>query len=172
MKKLQHFNFYTMKTKSFKYSVLLVLFIISYGCSSLLPEIGKIDIEETSIYDNNLRINVRQIYSWINKMPGAKPRFHTTGELELFEDSEYNINNITIKKIKIIQNNIAVYQFTPKLEIKMSNNSKTILFSTVKGLLLSSVIDSQKHIDVKIILSDSAEDINYVIPNVVIDEVH
>ncbi|MBU1798720.1 MAG: hypothetical protein KKF21_10120, partial [Bacteroidetes bacterium] len=72
----------------------------------------------------------------------------------------------------IIQNNNVLYQLTPKLESTFVNNSKSILFSTVKGMLVSIQLDSEKSIDVKVILSDNNNEIEYFIKKVKIEEAY
>jgi len=149
----------------------LIMFL-GYGCSSSLPEIKQIEQKKDNIYDDGRRINVKQIYSWVNKMPGQKKRFHITGNIEILEDSKYNIDDISVTSIIIEQGNNTIYEFIPKTVVDSSNNIKTILFSTVRGLLFSTVIDIYKSIDVKITLSDSANEVYYNIPNVKIEEVY
>jgi len=158
---------------------LLSIFLLSFlsivfinGCSSSLPEVNKVAEVEESIYENDVRINVKQIFSWVNRMPGSKPRFHISGELKVLEDSKYNINNIIIKKIKIVQFNNVVYNFTPKVESKFNDETKTIIFSTIRGLLVSAMLDSKKNINVEILLSDSANEILLKIPSISIEEAH
>lgn len=163
-----------MKNIIVKYLLILSIILLWNACSSSIPEVIKVNPQEkeSPIYDNNLRINTKQVYSWVNKMPGDKARFNITGELLFFDDSDYDINNITIKKIFIIQNDVELYQFIPKLETTFSNNSKSILFSTVKGMLLSVQLDSDKSIDVKVILSDSNNEIEYFIKKVKVEEAY
>jgi len=161
-----------MKIKNTKYFIAILFLIILNGCSSSLPEIKNAEVEEKSIYENDLRINNKQIYCWVNKMPGDKPRFNITGELNIFDDSEYNIKTVTIKTIFIMQDNKNVYQFTPNMETKFSGNIKIITFSTIKGMLLSLQLDTSKNVDIKILLTDSANEIEYFIHNIVIEEVH
>jgi len=161
-----------MKIKNTKYFIAILFLIILNGCSSSLPEIKNAEVEEKSIYENDLRINNKQIYCWVNKMPGDKPRFNITGELNIFDDSEYNIKTVTIKTIFIMQDNKNVYQFTPNMETKFSGNIKIITFSTIKGMLLSLQLDTSKNVDIKILLTDSANEIEYFIQNIVIEEVH
>jgi len=161
-----------MKIKNIKYFIALLFLILGNGCSSSLPEIKNADVEEKSIYENDLRINNRQIYCWVNKMPGDKPRFNITGELNIFDDSEYDIKTVTIKTIYIMQNNKVVYQFTPNMESKFSGNLKTITFSTIKGMLLSLQLDTNKNVDIKILLADNSNEIDYFIQNITIEEVH
>lgn len=162
-----------MKMENIKY--LLFLFIITlfvYSCSSSVPEIKEIEEKKEDIYSDGLRINVKQIYSWVNKMPGSKKRFHITGNIEILEDPKYNIDDLSIMSITIQQSNETIYEFTPKTVVDSSSTNKTILFSTVRGLLYSTRIDVYKNIDVKMILSDSANEFYYDIPNVKIEEVY
>ncbi|MBU1114537.1 MAG: hypothetical protein KKE09_05310 [Bacteroidetes bacterium] len=163
-----------MKNIIIRYLLIFTLLFVWSACSSSTPEVKKVNPQEkeSPIYDNNLRINTKQIYCWVNKMPGEKARFNITGELVFFDDSDYDINNITIKKILIIQNNNVLYQLTPKLESTFVNNSKSILFSTVKGMLVSIQLDSEKSIDVKVILSDNNNEIEYFIKKVKIEEAY
>ncbi|PIQ10997.1 MAG: hypothetical protein COW71_01490 [Ignavibacteriales bacterium CG18_big_fil_WC_8_21_14_2_50_31_20] len=161
-----------MKIKNTKYFIAILFLIILNGCSSSLPEIKNAEVGEKLIYENDLRINNKQIYCWVNKMPGDKPRFNITGELNIFDDSEYNIKTVTIKTIFIMQDNKNVYQFTPNMETKFSGNIKIITFSTIKGMLLSLQLDTSKNVDIKILLTDSANEIEYFIHNIVIEEVH
>ncbi len=160
-----------------KKQLLIFTFILSSlcflnSCSSSLPEIKEVPDEESSIYENNLRINTKQIYSWINRMPGSKARFHVSGELELLENSEFDITTTKISKIKILQGGTEVYQFTPKYEIKEESGSRTITFSTIRGLLVSLMLDANETIDIKILLSDSTNNVEFIIPKVDIEEVH
>ncbi len=152
---------------------ILVFFLslLVYQCSSSLPEVKTVDSAEETIYKNNLRINSKQIYCWVNKMPGSKARFHVSGELELLDNSDYEIENTSIEMVEIIQNDETIYQFTPKVREEMHDNGKKIIFSTIRGLLLTLALDSKKSIDVKIFLSDSANEIKYIIPKVKIEEV-
>ena len=161
-----------MKNNLIRILNIVIGLVFFEGCSSSLPEVNKIAEVEESIYENDVRINVKQIFSWVNRMPGSKPRFHISGELEVLEDSKYNINNIIIKKIKIIQFNNVVYNFTPKVESKFNDETKTIIFSTIRGLLVSAMLDSKKNINVEILLSDSANEILLKIPSISIEEAH
>ena len=161
-----------MKEELLKILSIIIGLIIFVSCSSSLPEIKNVADEESSIYENNLRINTKQIYSWINKMPGSKARFHVSGELELLENSELDITTTKISKIKILQGGTEVYQFIPKYEMKKKGDIRIITFSTIRGLLVSIMLDAKKTIDIKIILTDSANDVEFIIPNVNIEEVH
>jgi len=159
-----------MKTKILKY---LLFFALLFGnaCSTSVPEIKTVEANKDLVYKEDLRVNVKQMYCWINRMPGQKPRFNVTGELNIYEASDFNINDVTIKKIYVIQKDEIVYQFTPKVDLNIDKNVKTILFSTIQGLLLSLNLDSTKSVEIKILLSDSAKETEYLIENVAIEEV-
>ena len=162
-----------MKYYNLVISFILSLFILGInGCSSSVPEVKTVPKISEGIYKDDLRINVKKIYAWVNLMPGAKARFHITGSIELLEDSEYDLKNVTIKKINIIQSKETIYQFTPKTKETFEQNKKSVVFSTIRGLLLTTILDREKSINVELLLSDSSNEIIYLIPNVEISEVH
>lgn len=157
---------------------LLILFLLALsifgltGCSSSAPEIRTTTKIAEGIYKDDLRINIKKIYAWVNLMPGAKPRFHITGSVELLEASEYDLENVTIKEINIIQNRKSIYKFSPKIKEEIHLNIKSFLFSTIRGLLYTSILDREKRIDVELLISDSSTEIIYKIKDVEISEVY
>jgi len=159
-----------MKTKITTYLFFISL-LFGSACSTSVPEIKTVEANKELVYKEDLRVNVKQIYCWINRMPGQKPRFNVTGDLNIFEVSDFNLKDVTIKKVFVIQNDEIIYQFTPKIDLNIDKNVKTIIFSTVKGLLLTMNLDSKKHVNIKILLSDSAKETEYLIENVAIEEV-
>ncbi len=148
------------------------LAILWNGCSSSLPDAKKIQSNSEDIYVDSLRINTKEIYAWVNRMPGQKPRFHVTGNLQIFEDTKYNLNNLIIEGVKVKQGANIIYQFTPTYEAKYLESFKSIVFSTVRGLLLLSTLDVNKDISITIKLSDSLNEIEYSINKIKIEEVH
>ncbi|MCF6269086.1 MAG: hypothetical protein L3J41_05200 [Melioribacteraceae bacterium] len=159
-------------SKLFSYAIFILGLTFIIGCSSSVPEIRTTTKISEGIYKDDIRLNVKQIYAWVNLMPGAKARFHVTGSIELLEDSKFDLENVTIKKINIIQNNNTIYQFTPKTEENLEENKKSILFSSIRGLLYTSILKKENTIDVELLLSDSSNEIIYLIPSVEISEVH
>jgi len=158
-----------------KYKIILILLIgsVLWSCSTPLPEVRGVKKTDDAIYESNLRIYAKRIYVWINRMPGAnrKDRLHVTGELDFFDDTHYNLKTIKIKEIKILQKDEIIYQFSPLTEVKYVGEKKEILFSTVKGLLLSARMDTGKKIKLKIHLFDGENDMFFLIPDVKINEV-
>jgi len=141
-----------------------------YNCSSSVPqkEIGEVDTE--LIYTDEVRLNVNKIYSWINAMPGVKPRFNVTGELEILENSNYELEYIKIVKVTILQDQKLVYIFTPTIKEEFQGDKKSIIFSTIRGLLLNAALDQKKSIDISINFDDGSTTFNYIINNVPIEK--
>lgn len=151
----------------FLYSFLIVIGIgLLYQCSSSVPqkEIGEVETE--IVYNEDVRLNVKKVFSWINSMPGEKKRFHVTGELEILEYSNYNYQQISIQKVTVLQDKKMIFIFTPKIEEEIEKNKKNLVFSTVRGLLVNAALDQKKSIDLVILLNDGSEELEYMIPNV------
>jgi len=161
-----------------KHLNLVILFVLTLsvfgliGCSSSVPETRTTTKISEGIYKDDLRINIKKLYAWVNLMPGAKPRFHITGSVELLDASEYDLENVTIKEINIIQDKKSIYRISPKVEDKIHQNIKSLLFSTVRGLLYTSILDREKKIDVEFLISDSSNEIIYQVKDVEISEVY
>lgn len=161
-----------MKSYTKKIVVITIVFISVIAfikCSSTVPqkEIGEVETE--IIYSDEIRLNVKSIYSWINVMPGSKPRFHVTGELEILDNSNYSIENIKIVKITILQDQKMIFIFRPKINEELSKDKKTLTFSTIRGLLLNAVLNQKKAIDIVFDFNDGSTEIKYVIKDVKIE---
>lgn len=150
-------------------AIVLITIIAFIKCSSSIQqkEIGEIEPETTN--KDEIQLNVENIYSWINAMPGSKPRFHVTGELEILDDSNYDIKNIRIIKITILQDQKMIFMFRPKIKEELSKDGKTLTFSTIRGLLVNAALDKKKAIDIVFDFDDGSTEIKYVIKNVNIE---
>lgn len=159
-----------MKNKIVAVIAIVFFTIIAFvKCSSTVPqkEIGEVETE--MIYSDEIRLNVKSIFSWINAMPGSKPRFHVTGELEVLDNSNYSIENIKIIKITILQDQKMIFMFTPKIKEELKRDKKTLTFSTIRGLLVNAALDQKKAIDIMFDFDDGSTEIKYVIKNVNIE---
>ena len=162
-----------MKSKTNKIAAVIAIVFIStlafVKCSSSVPqkEIG--EVEPEIIYKDEIRLNVKSIISWINAMPGSKPRFHVTGELEILDNSNYDFKHIKITGVTILQDQKMVFMFRPKIMEELDKNKKTLTFSTIKGLLLNAGLNKKKAIDVVFDFYDGSTEIKYVIKNVHIE---
>lgn len=102
-------------------------------------------------------------------MPGSKPRFHVTGELEVLDNSNYSFENIKIIKITILQDQKMIFMFTPKIKEELMTDKKTLTFSTIRGLLVNAALDQKKAVDIVFDFDDGSTEIKYVIKNVNIE---
>ena len=153
-------------------SIIVIVFITILAfvkCSSSVPqkEIG--EVEPEIIYKDEIRLNVKSIISWINAMPGSKPRFHVTGELEILDNSNYDFQHIKITRVTILQDQKMVFMFRPKIKEEINKSKKTLTFSTIKGLLLNAGLNQKKSIDIVFDFDDGSTEIKYVIKNVHIE---
>ncbi|VAX27608.1 hypothetical protein MNBD_IGNAVI01-954 [hydrothermal vent metagenome] len=148
-----------------------ILSILSFiKCSSSVPqkEIGKVETE--LVYQNEILLNVKKVYSWINAMPGQKPRFQITGELEILDDSNYNLERLKIVRITILQDKKMIFIFKPNVKEEMLKNKKSVIFSTVRGLLLNAALNEKKPIDIVIEFNDGSTEFKYTISNITIEK--
>jgi len=162
-----------MKLKMKKILLLISIFFITIlifnQCSPSVPqkEIGEVQTE--IVYADEIRLNVKSIFSWINAMPGSKPRFHVTGDLEILDNSNYDFQNISITMVTILQDQKMVFMFRPKIKEELKKDKKSLIFSTVKGLLLNAALNQKKPIDILFDFTDGSTELKYVINNVHIE---
>ncbi len=151
-------------------SILFVSILMFVRCSTSVKqkEIGEVEIESPP--KDEIILNVKKIYSWINAMPGAKPRFHVTGELEILDDPSYDLEQIKIIEVTILQDNRMVFMFKPKVKEDIVNDTKIIIFSTVRGLLLNAALNEQKQIDIMIEFDDGSTTLKYIISKVNVEK--
>jgi len=139
-------------------------------CSSSVPqkEIGEVETE--LVYQNEILLNVKKIYCWINAMPGQIPRFQVTGELEILDDNNYDLKKLKIVRIIILQEKKMVFMFKPNVKEELLKNKKNVIFSTIRGLLLNAALNEKKPVDIVIEFSDGSNDFKYTISNITIEK--
>lgn len=144
-----------LKTISF---VIIILFV-SYACAS--SECAKENNDKVNKVEftlDEIGINLKQVFVWINMMPGPdfKPRINITGEIEITESSEYEIEQITLSTINIYQNDLQFYSIEPIIRFgeKPSGDDKLlIIFSTEEGMNVKDKFDIDTEVDVEFIFT-------------------
>ncbi|MBS4033576.1 MAG: hypothetical protein KGZ85_03850 [Ignavibacterium sp.] len=109
---------------------------------------------------SDFKINITEINSWLNLMPGGPGSFHLSGELEIHSDPESMINDISIKEIVVYTGKQLLYGFKPvfqysRTEPDFSLNNKKIevyQFFTEKGLEIREVLMGNNLINVELTL--------------------
>lgn len=151
--------------------------IIFFSCTSEKKTMkdGIKDTDELTSVELNVKFN--KVYSWINLMPGpnAKPRFHITGELEVYKSGAYEIDKLNLTQINIYQNRELIYSIKPEVrqDEKLSKDKmRFLLFSTIRGLFVSEKLDTEKPVDAKFIFEYSDEMYSYYIKDIEIEKAY
>ncbi len=168
-----------------KKNLLIVLFIsiFIWNCSSkeTQKDDEKIVNEEEvieDVYEPTIYINVDRIYCWIDLMPkigGEQKKFHITGELTLPESDEYELQNLSLERIKVFQKNKLVYSINPTVrenELSKNKDERVFLFSTIRGLTLTPELIIEEAVDVEFIFAGDSENYTYKVFDQSIDKVH
>lgn len=160
------------------YLSVIILFALLIGCSSedlSKKSDAKIDTEE--LYTPDLKVKFKEVYSWVNLMPGpdAKPRFNITGEIEILPSVKYDLKYMDLSLINIYQNDEMVYSIKPEVRIDKSRSTdklKLIIFSTIKGLLLDAKLDMDATVDAKFIFDQDNDRYSYFIEGIKINKAY
>jgi len=155
--------------------VLLAVFLFSCTSEKKTMKDGVKETDELTSVELNVKFN--EIYSWINLMPGpkAKPRFHITGELEVYESGAYEIDKLNLTQINIYQNSEVVYSIKPEVrqDEKLSNDKmRFLIFSTIRGLLITEKLNTNIPVDAKFIFEYDDNMYSYFVKDVKIEKAY
>lgn len=148
--------------------------ILLYSCSSekTQREEKTKDLEEIFIQD--LKLEVNEIYCWINAMPGSESRFHITGDLNLLDDLRYDYLFVKLSKIIVMQANTEIYSISPVIQendFPVESPYKNIKFSTIRGLLINRDLDDTSTINLRLVFKDGSEELEYELDDITINKV-
>jgi hypothetical protein len=126
-----------------------LLFFSSINCSGL-----------KEVNESDFKINIIEINSWLNLMPGGPGSFHLSGELEIHSNPENVVIDLNIKEIIVYSGEQLLYRFKPvfqysRTEPDFSLNNKKIevyQFFTEKGLEIREVLMGNNLINVEMTL--------------------
>ncbi|RKY92304.1 MAG: hypothetical protein DRQ01_06505 [Ignavibacteriae bacterium] len=104
-----------------------------------------------------LDIEVSELHSWLNLMPGSPDKFHLLGELKITNLSSEVIEELKLDKIIIYSNKDVVYSFFPFLNLKdlsevnsiESGGNKEFTFGVESGLKVDKRLMENNLIDIK-----------------------
>lgn len=160
-----------------KYILVILLLFLFASCTS--DEVTKKDEADYDVemFTPELKVDFKEVYSWINLMPGpdAQARFNITGEFEIFQTSDYDFSKMNLTLIKIFQNKELIYSIKPEIRIddkRSTNESKFIIFGTIKGLLPDPKLNTEGVIDAQFIFTEDDELYSHLIKNVKIDKAY
>jgi hypothetical protein len=160
-----------------KYILVILLLFLFASCTS--DEVTKKDESDYDVemFTPDLKVDFKEVYSWINLMPGpdAQARFNITGEFEIFQTSDYDFTKMNLTLIKIFQDKELIYSIKPEIRIddkRSTNESKFIIFGTIKGLLPDPKLNTEGVIDAQFIFTEDDELYSHLIKNVKIDKAY
>lgn len=159
--------------------LLIIAIVLLVACSSeeKLNKEKTDDADKETSYSTELNIKFHKIYSWVNLMPGpkAQPRFHITGEYEVFESSNYNYNQVKLGIINILQNDSLIYRIDPDIRINeklVTDSSTYVIFSNPSALSPHPAMDRKKPIDAQFIFYSELDTLLHTINDITIEEAH
>lgn len=160
-----------------KHILVIMLIFIFASCTS--DEVSKKDEAdyEVDMFTPELKVDFKEVYSWINLMPGpdAQARFNITGEFEIFQSTDYDFSRMDLTLIKIFQDKELIYSIKPEIRIddkRSTTESKFIIFGTIKGMFPDQKLDTERVIDAQFIFEEDDELYSYLIKNVKIDKAY
>lgn len=161
-----------MKTKNVLY--LLVLLFLLWNCSTTKIEKGESVVKELPKTEliKDVNLNVEKTISWVNLMPGSKPKFHISGKVNLLKGSGYKLWNTNLKYVKVFQKGKEFYFIKPKVRVETKNDSSKILFSTLRGLSINQDLNTKQNVMFELIFNNGSYDLMYQIKDVELQEVH
>ncbi len=160
-----------MKYKHFNIFLFFVIFL--WSCSTTKVETAhkteKV-LPKQLIHEVNLA--VEKNVSWVNLMPGAKPKFHISGKINLLKGDGYNIKTTFLKYIKVFQDGKEIYFIKPKIREINRGNIKHYVYSTISGLSIVKELNTKKNVDFEFVFKDGNKELLYQVKNVELQEVH
>ncbi|MEE9432545.1 MAG: hypothetical protein V3V16_15975, partial [Melioribacteraceae bacterium] len=120
----------------------------------------------------DVNLNVEKTISWVNLMPGSKPKFHISGKFNLLKSDDYNIENMKLKYVKVYQSDKEVYFVKPKVRVEDKGDIKQIMFSTLRGLSINKKLNTKQNVMFEFIFNDTSNDFIYQIKDVELQEVY
>ncbi len=121
-----------------------------------------------------MNVEVDSIFAWVNLMLGGPKKFHITGEVTVLPSGKYEAKSLTLKRIDIFQNNVLHYMIKPTIQNpeNESKESKTFLFSTIRGLGLNPGFSYDKKIDALFIFDENGETFQYLVKDLKINKAY
>jgi len=157
--------------KSLSSSIILLLILLITSCAS----------SEKAKVEESLQVVRSEINAWLNLMPGVSPgKFHLTGEVTLQNQSDEEINDISLTNITVYSSEKVFYSFKPYFAHKMKEGNfnlktgmtKVFKFGMAEGLKIDERITKNKIINIKFNFVSDKGSYSYSIDNVEVEEAY
>jgi hypothetical protein len=132
-------------------------------------------IEQAAISTN---VKIERVNAWLNLMPGSNSKFHLTGEVIIESKIPLNVVKSIFQSIKVLQNDIELYSFAPKInllsETKGTGNhiSYRIEFLSENGLKYNNRTVDGSNINIEIVFNDEFEKENIIINDIKLEKAY
>ena len=123
----------------------------------------KVEIEE-EIEVPEIKVDVNELYCWVDLMPGGPNRFQISGDVTVSDSYKFDLKFIKLKSIQILQNSKQIFSIRPKVKLEdnpITKEGKNFVFSTIKGLSLSPIYNIDLPVDVKIIFIENDDEFEF-----------
>jgi hypothetical protein len=149
------------KCKILLVSSISLLLLFFTGCSSSEEVTVKdktTEIVEEEIIVPDLKLDVKEIYCWVDLMPGGPNRFQISGNVFVSDSYKYDLKYLKLKAVRIFQDDKQLFSIRPK--VKLDENAiveegREFVFSTIKGLSINKDYNIDKSVDIKIIFEEN-----------------
>jgi hypothetical protein len=157
--------------KIFYSSIILIVMLLITSCAA----------SEKANTELLLEVKKIEISAWLNLMPGVSPgKFHLTGEVTLQNQSDEEINNISLDNITVYSSEQIIYSFKPyfthKTEIDNLNlktgMDKVFDFGMEKGLKIHKRLADNKIININLSFVSDKGSYSYSVDSVEVEEAY
>jgi len=161
--------------KSIKLISALLLAIFLVHCSSskeTQKDPGKDASAEKELYSPTIELNVDNITSWLGENLAKEKKFHVSGDVIIPTSDKYDLKNIDLQKVNVLQDGELYYSVFPTVQVKNESASKKeFLFSTIQGLEINPMFNYENPFTVEIIFGESGEEYSFRIENNMVQKV-
>jgi hypothetical protein len=157
-------------------TIMLILFAVSCGSSEETTK----DEEVKSVIDEEiivpeLKVDIKEMYCWVDLMPGGPNRFQISGNLNVSDSYKYELKFLKLKAVRIFQNDKQIFSIRPKIKLdenSISEEGKSFVFSTIRGLSIHPEYKIDNPVDIKLLFEEDDEIFEYNIYKQKVEKVY
>lgn len=156
-----------------KNSIIVFLTVVLSACSTT-KEVSEKKLPESEMVEsvkNDVNLEIEKSVSWVNLMPGSRPKFHISGSVALLQSDDYDYEITELKLVKVYQGGKEIYYIKPKVMERPGEKLKNIIYSTITGLSVNRDLDLKKPVDFEMVFDENGEELIYMIKGINVDEV-
>ncbi|NOG98751.1 MAG: hypothetical protein HND52_12395 [Ignavibacteriae bacterium] len=168
-----------IKIKNFAAAIITMMFILFlFNCGGSEETVKKEEVKtviDEEIIVPDLKVNIHEMYCWVDLMPGGPNRFQISGNLNVSDSYKYDLKFLKLKAVRIFQNNKQLFSIRPKVKLDenaITEEGKSFVFSTIRGLSINPEYKIDNPVDIRIIFEEDDELFEYNIYNQKVEKVY